>query len=80
MRNHGIKYKEEVVLPRTNTKMNEFEAAMGLCNLKTVEENILARKALYERYQERPTGVGIVRFQKLSASKYIQLQASLLRK
>jgi len=70
MRNHGIRSEEEVVLPGTNAKLNEFEAAMGLCNLETVEENIRARKRLYERYRERLTGVGSVRFQTLTASKY----------
>ncbi len=70
MRNHGIKSEEEVILPGTNAKMNEFEAAMGLCNLETVEGNILARKKLYARYQENLAGVGTVRFQKLTASKY----------
>ncbi len=70
MRNHGIKSEEEVVLPGTNAKMNEFEAAMGLCNLETVEEDIRARKELYKCYQERLTGVGSVKFQRLTASKY----------
>ncbi len=70
LRNHGIKSEEKVVLPGTNAKMNEFEAAMGLCNLETVEEDILARKELYKRYQEMLTGVGSVKFQTLTASKY----------
>ncbi len=70
LRNHGIKSEEEVVLPGTNAKMNEFEAAMGLCNLETVEENIAARKELYKRYQGKLTGVGGLTFQMLTASKY----------
>ena len=70
MRNHGIKSEEEVVLPGTNAKMNEFEAAMGLCNLETVEEDILARKELYKRYEENLTGAASVKFQTLTASKY----------
>jgi dTDP-4-amino-4,6-dideoxy-D-glucose transaminase len=70
MRNHGIRSEEEVILPGTNAKMNEFEGAMGLCNLETVEENILARKKLYERYRKNLSRVGGVGFQKLRSSKY----------
>ena len=69
MRNHGIKSESEVVLPGINAKMNEFQAAMGLCNIDLVDEAISLRKTLYERYIERLSGLPI-RFQKLVASKY----------
>ena len=69
MRNHGIKSETEVVLPGINAKMNEFQAAMGLCNLELVDEAISLRKMLYERYVERLSGLP-VSFQKLVASKY----------
>ena len=69
MRNHGIKSETEVVLPGINAKMNEFQAAMGLCNLDFVDEAISLRKMLYERYVDRLSGLPI-RFQKLVASKY----------
>ena len=36
-----------------NAKMNEFQAAMGLCNLKYVDGEIAKRKAVVKRYQER---------------------------
>ncbi len=35
-----------------NAKMNEFCAAMGLCNLRHIEEAIAGRKAVVERYME----------------------------
>ena len=35
-----------------NAKMNEFCAAMGLCNLKHVDEEIKKRKLIAERYRE----------------------------
>ena len=35
-----------------NAKMNEFQAAMGLCNLKHLKENILKRKELVLKYRE----------------------------
>lgn len=41
----------------TNAKMTEFHAAMGLCNLRHVLEEINKRKMAYERYIERLTGV-----------------------
>ncbi len=69
MRNHGIKSETQVVLPGINAKMNEFQAAMGLCNLDSVEEAIRSRKKLYERYIERLSSLPLS-FQKVIASKY----------
>lgn len=40
-----------------NAKMNEFCAAMGLCNLRHVDEEIAKRKAVAERYREHLGGV-----------------------
>ena len=37
--------------------MNEFQAAMGICNLRHVESEIAKRKAVVERYLERLSGV-----------------------
>lgn len=39
-----------------NAKMNEFQAAMGLCNLRHVDGEIAKRKAAVERYIERLDG------------------------
>ena len=36
-----------------NAKMNEFQASMGLCNLRHVDEYIACRKAVVERYFKR---------------------------
>ena len=41
----------------SNAKMNEFCAAMGLCNLRHVEEDIARRKVVAERYRERLEGI-----------------------
>jgi dTDP-4-amino-4,6-dideoxygalactose transaminase len=35
-----------------NAKMNEFCAAMGICNLRHVDEEIAKRKKVAERYRE----------------------------
>ncbi len=40
-----------------NAKMNEFAAAMGLCNLRHLEESVAARKAAADRYRENLRGV-----------------------
>lgn len=40
-----------------NAKMNEFQAAMGLCNLRHVDGEIAKRKAVVERYLSQLDGV-----------------------
>lgn len=52
LRNFGIRDVEEIVATGGNAKMNEFAAAMGICNLRHIDEVISKRKALYERYIE----------------------------
>ena len=37
--------------------MNEFEAVMGICNLRHLDEEIAKRKAAGDRYYERLSGV-----------------------
>ena len=70
LRNHGIKSEDEVILPGTNAKMNEFQAVMGLCNLESIDEKIQLRKTLYEYYKEKLLDLRGVKFQKIVASKY----------
>lgn len=70
LRNHGIKSAEEVILPGTNAKMNEFQAAMGLCNLKDIKEKINLRKERYELYKKNLKDIEGIKFQKVVASKY----------
>lgn len=53
LKNFGIHGYEEVRNVGANAKMNEFCAAMGLCNLRHIEEEISKRKAIVERYRER---------------------------
>jgi len=49
--NFGIKNAEEIPELGTNAKMNEFEAAMGLCVLDDIEEIKEKRKVLIENYR-----------------------------
>lgn len=56
-RNFGIQEEETVGYAGTNAKMNEFQAAMGLCNLLGVEEAIQQRKRISERYDQHFSGL-----------------------
>ena len=69
MRDHGIKSEQEVTIPGTNAKMNELQAAMGLCNLESIEKHVERKKKIYEHYKKRLNSTE-VRFQKIVASKY----------
>lgn len=60
-RNFGIIGPEDVVYPGGNSKMNEFAAAMGICNMRHIDEEIAKRKAVAERYWERLEGVRGIR-------------------
>lgn len=53
LKNFGIHGPEEVSAVGANAKMNEFCAAMGICNLRHVDEEIEKRKRAAERYRER---------------------------
>lgn len=51
-KNFGIPNAEEVLYPGGNAKMNEFQAAMGICNLAIIHETITKRRALAEHYYQ----------------------------
>ncbi len=53
LKNFGITGPESVEYIGGNAKMNEFQAAMGICNLRHVDTEILKRKAVVERYRNR---------------------------
>ena len=57
LKNFGIRGPEDVESVGANAKMNEFQAAMGLCNLRHVEREIEKRKKVVERYRERLEGI-----------------------
>lgn len=61
LRNFGFKNSECIEMIGCNSKMNEFCAAMGLCNLKYIESDIEQRKNIVEQYRKRLSGVeGII--------------------
>lgn len=53
LKNFGIRNTEEVDGIGANAKMNEFCAAMGLCNLRHVDEDIAMRKKVVEYYRSK---------------------------
>ena len=57
LKNFGIHGPEDVDGVGANAKMNEFCAAMGICNLRHVDAEIEKRKNVVERYRERLDGV-----------------------
>lgn len=65
-KNFGIMDNGEIRYAGGNAKMNEFQAAMGLCNLKHLETEILKRKKIVERYKEKLKNVEGIRFSEIS--------------
>lgn len=57
LKNFGIHGPEEVPYVGGNAKMNEFCAAMGLCNLRHLEQEIEKRRHVVEHYRARLEGV-----------------------
>lgn len=56
LKDFGICDEEAVTEIGPNAKMNEFCAAMGLCNLRHVDGEIRKRKTIVERYREKLEG------------------------
>lgn len=54
--NFGFTSHETIDYVGTNARMNEFEAAMGLCNLRHLNDDIARRKVAGARYFERLEG------------------------
>lgn len=57
LKNFGIKGPERCVFVGGNAKMNEFQAAMGLCNLRHLSAELEKRKKVVEHYRERLAGI-----------------------
>jgi dTDP-4-amino-4,6-dideoxygalactose transaminase len=53
LKNFGFADETTVVAPGINGKMNEFSAALGLLQLRHVEEAIAARAAIFRRYTDK---------------------------
>ena len=57
LKNFGIHELESVSAIGGNAKLDEFRAAMGICNLRRIEVCIASRKAVHDRYFEHLQGV-----------------------
>ncbi|MDD5159202.1 MAG: DegT/DnrJ/EryC1/StrS family aminotransferase [Sulfuricurvum sp.] len=62
--NFGIENAESIPELGTNAKMNEFEAAMGLCVLDDIEEIKQKRKVVFDTYIKDLQG--LIQFQELN--------------
>lgn len=65
MKNFGIRGPERIVFVGGNAKMSEFQAAMGICNLRHLDEEIAKRKKVSERYWSHLDGVNGIKLTKL---------------
>ena len=57
LKNFGINDTEHVDIVGVNAKMNEFCAAMGICNLRHIDREISKREKVYNRYLERLSNI-----------------------
>ena len=55
--NFGYITPEDITYIGTNARMNEFEAAMGVCSLRHFPEELAKRKLVAERYYEWLEGI-----------------------
>mgnify|MGYP001056316574 CR=1 FL=1 len=62
LKNFGFAGEATVVAPGINAKMNEFQAALGLLQLKYIDENIEKRSIIAEKYREGLRGIKGIRF------------------
>ena len=61
MKNFGICGMERCVFVGGNAKMNEFQAAMGICNLRHLDKEIGKRKVVMGQYRKRLEGVAEIK-------------------
>ena len=57
LKNFGINGPEKVEYVGINAKMNEFSAAMGICNLRHINDEIKKRENVYNEYIKRLSNV-----------------------
>lgn len=73
LKNFGITGPETAEEIGMNAKMNEFQAAMGICNLRHLDDNIAKRKKVVETYRNRLKdikGIKLLRVQENVKTNY----------
>lgn len=68
IKNFGITGPESCEYVGGNAKMNEFQAAMGICNLRHVDEEIGKRRVLAERYQNNLGNIDGIKLNKVQTN------------
>ncbi|MFT4144623.1 MAG: DegT/DnrJ/EryC1/StrS family aminotransferase [Mobilitalea sp.] len=66
LKNFGIKSQFIVDGIGANSKMNEFQAAMGICNLRHIETELQKRKKVVERYLYHLTDIDGIKLMKFN--------------
>lgn len=61
LKNFGIRDEQNVDTVGANGKMSEIQAAMGLCNLRHLPDNIKRRKQVFDLYMHHLQGVSGLR-------------------
>ncbi|HEY4074793.1 MAG TPA: DegT/DnrJ/EryC1/StrS family aminotransferase [Herbaspirillum sp.] len=69
LKNFGFANEISVVAPGINGKMNEFSAALGLLQLKYVDESIASRKKIDTLYREGLKGIPGIRLTPMNQEK-----------
>lgn len=67
LKNFGIRSEEMIVYVGANAKMNEFQAAMGLCNLRHLSEEIGKRKRIVTLYRDILEDVSKIQLNKMNS-------------
>jgi len=67
--NFGIENQESIPELGTNAKMNEFEAAMGLCLLDEMGVVLEKRKEVFERYKKELSSVAQFQEQSINSTQ-----------
>lgn len=60
-KNFGMTDPETVKFVGGNAKMNEFQAAMGLCNLRNLDQEFNKRRIVFERYIEKLSNIDAIK-------------------
>lgn len=71
LKNFGFAGELEVIEPGINAKMNEFQAALGLLQLKYVDRNIAKSKKIATLYRRNLAGIpGLSMFEEMPNTRY----------
>lgn len=65
MRNSGFDDKKNIISMGTNSKMSELNAALGIANLKYLNETTKYRKRINEIYRNQLSEIKDISFQKI---------------